>query len=247
MLQGLYNLTSGVLTQNRNLNVISNNMVNVSTPGYKTDTMVSTTFRDEMIYRSSNQGGGPQIAVGNSSRIRVAEETLVDYQQGAFEETNSNLDLAIAKEGFFEIQGAGGNIYSRNGSFILDDEGYLSLPGAGRVMGKDGPIYLNDDQVVIDYSGTIRNEAGQELGTIKLVDFDNYENIDRNKAGYFTGDNPQEVEGGFMQGYIEKSNVSVVSELTKMMSSQRAIQSAAQVIKIYDQLMQKATTEVGRL
>ena len=247
MLQGLYNLTSGVLTQNRNLNVISNNMVNVSTPGFKSDTMVSTTFKDEMLYRSGNKGTGASIPVGNTSRIRTAQETLTDYQQGAFEETGGNLDLAIAGGGFFVIQGDGGNIYTRNGSFILDDEGYLALPGTGRVMGKNGPILLNDDKINIDTEGIIRNEDGVNLGTLRLVDFANYDNLQKNKAGYFTGGNPYDLPGSFVHKTVEKSNISVVSEMTKMMSSQRAIQSAAQVIKIYDQMMQKVTTEIGRL
>ena len=247
MLQGLYNLTSGVLTQNRNLNVISNNMVNVSTPGYKKDTMVSSTFRDEVLYRSGNKGQGGSAEIGTVSRIRAAQETLVNYEQGAFEETGNPLDLAVATEGFFEIQGQNGLMYTRNGSFILDDEGYLSLPGAGRVMGIGGEILLNNDRVNIDFEGNISDDNGVNLGRIRLVDFDNYDNLQRNKAGYFTGGNPREVSGAFVQRTIEKSNVSVVDQMTSMMSSQRAIQSAAQVIKIYDQLLGKATTEIGRL
>ena len=247
MLQGLYNLTSGVLTQNRNLNVISNNMVNVSTPGFKSDTMVSTSFKDEMLYRSSNQGTGANVPIGNTSRIRTAQETLTDYQQGSLEETGGTLDLAIAGDGFFVIQGQGGNVYTRNGSFTLDEQGYLTLPGIGRVMGKNGPLLLNDDKINIDTEGVIRNEDGVNLGTLRLVDFANYDNLQKNKAGYFTGANPYDLPGSFVHKAVEKSNISVVSEMTKMMTSQRAIHSAAQVIKIYDQMMQKVTNEIGRL
>ena len=247
MLQGLYNLTSGVLTQNRNLNVVSNNIVNVTTPGYKKDTMVSSTFSDEMLYRSGNQGRGGSQEIGSASKIRTAQETLVDYAQGSLEETDNPLDLAIVGNGFFEIQGQNGLMYSRNGSFILDEEGYLSLPGAGRVMSATGEILLNNDRVNIDFVGNITDNDGVYLGSLKLVDFDNYDNLQRNKAGYFTGGNPVEIAGTFLQNMIEKSNVSVVDQMTNMMSSQRAIQSAAQVIKIYDQLLGKATTEIGRL
>lgn len=247
MLQGLYNLTSGVLTQNRNLNVVSNNFVNVTTPGYKKDTMVSSTFQDEVIYRSGNRGQGGSAEIGRVSKIRTAQETLVNFEQGSLEETGNPLDLAIISDGFFEIQGQNGLIYSRNGSFILDDEGYLSLPGVGRVMGTAGEILLNNDRVHIDILGNITDENGVNLATVKLVDFDNYEALQKNKAGYFTGGNPVQVDGAFLQKAIETSNVSVVDQMTNMMSSQRAIQSAAQVIKIYDQLLGKATTEIGRL
>lgn len=247
MLQGLYNLTSGVLTQNRNLNVVSNNMVNITSPGFKKDTMLSSNFKEEMLYRSSNKGKGEPREIGASSKIRTAQETRTNFEQGSFEETGNALDLALAGNGFFEIQGQAGMMYTRNGSFILDNEGYLSLPGAGRVMGQNGPILLNDDQVQIDFSGDITDRNGINLGKIRVVDFENVESLQKNKAGCFTGGNPQRIQGSMLQNTIEKSNVSVVNEMTAMMSSQRAIQSAAQVIKIYDQMLGKATTEIGRL
>lgn len=247
MLQGLYNATSGVLTQNRNLNVISNNLVNVSTPGYKKETMVSSTFQEEMLTRSGNRARGAVQTLAEVSKIRTAQETLQNFEQGALEETGNSLDVAITGNGFFEIASSDGLVYSRNGSFILDDEGYLSLAGAGRVMGTGGALLLNDDQISIDSAGEIRNAEGVSLGTIKMVDFENYDLLTRNKAGHFTGPGAQTVTGTMLQNYVEKSNVSIVNELTGMMSSQRAIQSAAQMIKIYDQLLAKATTELGRL
>lgn len=247
MLQGLYNLTSGVLTQNRNLNVISNNMVNVSSPGYKKDTMVSTTFKNEMQYRLENNGSGASSALNNISKIRSAQETLVSYEQGAFEETGNPLDVALSQQGFFVVQTPNGEQYTRNGSFIIDGEGYLALPSIGRIMGQSGPILLNTDKIAIDSDGTITGEQGNLLGKIRVVDFENYDELQKTPSGLFTGGNPRETNGAIMQNTLERSNVSMVSEMTAMMTSQRAIQSAAQVIKIYDQLMAKATTEIGRL
>lgn len=248
MLQGLYNLTSGVLTQNRNLNVISNNMVNVSSPGYKKDTMVSSSFQDEMLYKVGNGKNNSALSLNSTSKIRSAQETLVSHEQGAFEETGNPLDMALSQKGFFVVQGQGGPVYTRNGSFILDEGGYLALPGIGRVMGQSGPILLNTDQIQVDSDGAIRNAQGSDLGKIRIVDFDNYDSLQKNAAGMFTGGaGAREAQGGLLQNTLERSNVSMVSEMTAMMTSQRAIQSAAQIIKIYDQLMAKATTEIGRL
>ncbi len=247
MLQGLYNLTSGVLTQNRNLNVISNNMVNVSSPGYKKDTMVSSTFQNEMQYRLGNKGSGASLALNNLSKIRTAQETQVSYEQGAFEETGNPLDVALSQEGFFVVQTSSGEQYTRNGSFIIDGEGYLALPSIGRIMGQSGPILLNTDKVKIDTDGTINTEDGRNLGKIRVVDFDNYDNLQKTPSGLFRGQGARETNSAMIQHTLERSNVSMVSEMTAMMTSQRAIQSAAQVIKIYDQLMAKATTEIGRL
>lgn len=247
MLQGLYNLTSGILTQNRNLNVISNNMVNISSPGYKKDTMVSTSFKDEMLYRSGNKGKYTNQELNNTSKIRSATETLVSHEQGAFEETGNPLDMALSQKGFFQIQTQGGSQYTRNGSFIIDEQGYLALPGIGRVMGKSGPIALNTDKITVDEDGSIRDEQDNLLGEISIVDFDNYDSLQKAPNGMFTGNGAKTTKGSIVHKTLERSNVSMVSEMTSMMTSQRAIQSAAQVIKIYDQLMAKATTEIGRL
>ncbi|MDO5095068.1 MAG: flagellar hook-basal body protein [Peptostreptococcaceae bacterium] len=247
MLQGLYNLTSGILTQNRNLNVISNNMVNISSPGYKKDTMVSTSFKDEMLYRADNKGKNTNQQLSNTSKIRSATETLVSHEQGAFEETGNPLDMALSQKGFFEIQTQGAVQYTRNGSFIIDEQGYLALPGIGRVMGQSGPIALNTDKITVDSDGSIRDMQDNLLGEIKVVDFDNYDNLQKTPSGMFVGGGAKVVNGGIIHKTLERSNVSMVSEMTSMMTSQRAIQSAAQIIKIYDQLMAKATTEIGRL
>ena len=75
MYQGFYNLTSGMLTQNRNLNVISNNMVNIQTAGYKRDKMVSSTFEEEMLYRTGRYNKNIKEELGVTSKIKTAEQT----------------------------------------------------------------------------------------------------------------------------------------------------------------------------
>ncbi len=247
MLQGLYQLTSGVLTQNRNLNVISNNMVNVSSPGYKKDTMVSSSFMEEMLYRTQNDGQGKATQLNGTSKMRSSQETLVNFEQGGFEETGNPLDIALSKPGFFSVQTENGTMYTRNGAFIIDEEGYLALPRIGRIMGQSGPILLNTDQIEIKSDGTIMSADNATLGKISVVDFQNYDTIRKTPSGLFTGADPVEIQPEIRQYTLERSNVSMVSEMTAMMTSQRAIQSAAQIIKIYDQLMAKATTEIGKL
>ena len=92
MFHGFYNLASGMLYQNRNLNVISNNMVNVNTPGYKSDKLVSTTFKEEMLYRNGNRNKSNPVEIGTVSMIRAARNTNTSYDQGTLEETGGNLD-----------------------------------------------------------------------------------------------------------------------------------------------------------
>ena len=249
MFKGFYNLTSGVLTHQQNLNVIANNMTNISTPGYKQDRYTATTF-DEVLYsRVGNQDSrGPEI--GGQSYIRAASDIETDFAQGTLEPTEIPLDFAIDGPGFFAIQTPGGQrMYTRAGNFSLDDEGYLCLPGAGRVLNPQGQaIQLNTDKIHGDSRGVIYYENGGILGQLGIYEFPNMDNVERNPQGFFTGGNAQATQASpVLNGYVERSNTDVVKQMTEMITYQRSLQSAAQVMKMYDSLMTKATGDVGRL
>ena len=262
MYQGFYNLASGMLTQSRNLNVDSNNMVNIQTAGYKKDKMVSSTFQEEMMYRTGKHYKEGSEALATTSKIRTAERTYVNYEQGAFDQTDGIYDFAMGDRGFFCIETPMGIRYTRNGSFSVDEEGYLTLNGMGRVLGTDGPIQIDNEDFTVDSRGRIRvaeTEGGGEdgesettirdLGALRVVDFADYEQLHKEDYGLFsTNQEVQEVESpSIVWKSVERSNVDMVEEMTSMMTSQRALQSAAQVLKMYDQVMSKAVTDVGRL
>ena len=126
MFQGFYNLSSQMLTQNRSLNVISNNMANVSTAGFKSDRLISSNFRNEIISRIGNKEKSP-VAIGKMSDIRSAVSTVTDYSGGGYAVSGNPFDMALTGDGFFVVQTPEGEVYTRNGSFSLDEEGYLTL------------------------------------------------------------------------------------------------------------------------
>ncbi|MFR2837389.1 MAG: flagellar hook-basal body complex protein, partial [[Clostridium] nexile] len=105
MFQGFYDLAANMITQNRKMNVISNNMANVSTPGFKSDKLIETTFRDEMIYRYDRDGKTP---IGVTSRVNTVDERITDYTQGGVRATSNVLDFALNGNGFFAIQTGNG-------------------------------------------------------------------------------------------------------------------------------------------
>lgn len=246
MFQGFYDLTSNMITQNRNMNVISNNMSNVSTPGYKSDKLIQGTFRDEMIYRYDRAGKTP---VGTVSRVNTAAERVTDYSEGILKETGSSLDFALKGNGFFTIQTDNGVVYARGGAFNLDNQGYLTLPGIGRVMGKNGLIQLPTDNISVDEQGTITDaETNQYLGQFNFADFADYRQLTKITGGVFrSAAQPQNANDVRVeQKYIETSNVSMAEEMTSMMSGQRALQSSSQVLRMYDQLMAKVV-QIGSM
>lgn len=243
MFQGYYDLTSNMITQNRNLNVVSNNMTNVSTPGYKMDRIMQSTFRDEMIYRYDRDG---KTAVGMVSRMNIADERVTDYTEGGIRETGDALDVGLTGNGFFVIDTGEGPVYTRDGSFNLDNEGYLTLPGIGRVQGTNGAIRLTTDNIIIDKQGNIISEDGNQFfGTLQIVDFADYGQLTKISGSVFRANaQPQAADRGttVTQRYLEDSNVSMAEEMTRMISSQRILQSSAQILKIYDQLEAKMVT-----
>ena len=247
MFKGFYNLTSAMLTHQNNLNVIGNNMVNISTAGYKQDRYVASTFDDVMYSRVDvNHSGGTEI--GRQSYIRAASDIYTDYSQGIPEPTELPLDFAIVGEGFFAVQDADGNIaYTRMGNFSLNDEGYLCLPGFGQVLDpQNQPIYLGTDKIRGDYQGYIyyNDTPVAQLGVFQ---FEDNEALERDDRGLFTGEDPQAGQDyQIWNKYLERSNSDMVKQMTEMITYQRALQSAAQVTKMYDQLMNRATGEVGR-
>lgn len=247
MFQGFYDLASDMITQNRNLNVISNNMSNVSTPGYKMDRLMESTFRDEMLYRYYDQGG--KTAVGPVSRMNIADERVTDYTEGGIRETGYPLDVGLTGNGFFVIRTENGEVYTRNGSFNLNNDGYLILPGMGQVLGTDGqPIQMDTDDITIDSQGRITSADGNRyFGTLDIVDFADYAQLTKVTGGVFQAAQAPAAAGDVVvtQKYLEDSNVSMAEQMTAMMSSQRVLQGSAQILRMYDQLISRATTLGG--
>lgn len=240
MFQGFYDLASNMITQNRNLNIISNNMSNVSTPGYKMDRMMESTFRDEMLYRYDQEG---RTELGTVSRMNVADERVTDYTEGGIRETGYPLDVGLTGDGFFVIETENGEVYTRNGSFNLNNDGYLILPGMGRVMGTNGPIQVDTDDLTIDSQGRVTDaQNGRYFGTLDVVDFADYGELTKVTGGVFTtGAAPMGSNAVVTQKFLEDSNVDMAEQMTAMMSSQRVLQGSAQILRMYDQMISRAT------
>lgn len=249
MFKGFYNLTSGMLSQGKRLDVISNNMANVATAGYKSDTYVDSTFREYMVSRIGNKDKSNPTEIGPASYILAPGRLYTDYTQGVLEETGMPLDFAIQGDGFFAVQTGNGVAYTRAGSFALDDEGYLCLPDGSRVLDPNGKeIPLNTDKIKADASGAIYTESGQFLGQLGVYSFNDNTQLQRNAQGYFTGNGAQAAAGVTVQWKAqEQSNINLIQQMTGMITAQRAFQSAAEVSKMYDQLMTKAATSLGNV
>lgn len=248
MFKGFYNLTSGMLSQGRRLDVVANNMTNVSTSGYKAEHYTDSTFQEHITSRVGNKDKSNPDELGGSSYILAPSRLYTDYSQGYLEPTGMPLNFALEGDGFFSIQTPQGVAYTRSGNFSLDEEGYLCLPPEGRVLSADGnTIQLGSHPSNADASGALYDEDGTLLGTLGVFTFADTAQLSQNARGLFTGAGAQASDTPVTWKALERSNVDLVQQMVTMMSSQRALQSAAQLSKMYDQLMSKASNDLGRV
>ena len=250
MMRGFYNLTSGMLSQGRRLDVVANNMTNVSTAGYKAEHYTDRTFDEVMVSRIGNiDKSHYQTMETYQSHILAPDHLYTDFIQGSLEETNLPLDFAIQGEGFFAIQTVDGVAYTRAGSFTLDNEGYLCLSELGRVLDREGnPIQLPTDKLEADQQGNLFTKGGEYLGSLGVFMFEDNNALERTPYGLFTGEGAQINENAVIHHkWVERSNVNLVKEMVSMMSTQRALQSAAQMSKIYDEVIKRGVNDIGRL
>ena len=257
MIRALYSAASGMSAQEINMDNIANNLANANTAGYK---MRRAQFQD-LIYQSMIQPGaaagqnttvpaGLQLGLGT----RAAANEII-FSQGTFTQTNNPLDLAIQGNGFFQILQPNGTIaYTRAGQFQLDQNGNL-VTANGDLLQPQITIPPNAQTVTIAQDGTVsytlpNQSAAQRAGQIQLALFQNPAGL--NSIGnslYLPTDasgNPQvaapgssEGLGTLMQGYIEQSNVDVVSEFVNLIQSQRAYEANSRVIKAADEMYQQ--------
>lgn len=237
MVRGFYMLGSGILTQSRVLNTISNNVANADTNGFKKARVMPKTF-GSMVIERVDQGKTP---VGTASLMNTADESVTDYSGGTVTNTDRKLDFAISGDGFFAIQGNGGTVYTRNGSFNLDEEGYLVLKGQGRVLdGNGNPLRPGTDDLTADGQGRL-TAGGRFIGQIGVYRFPDNAALTTSGEGVFQGNSAAVVTNpSVLWKTLEGSNVDMTEEMTNALSSQRQLQTCSQALKLYDSTLDQA-------
>ncbi len=248
MLRGFYLASNGILNQQRILNTVSNNMANVNTSGYKSDTTVGNTFKRELILLN-----GGRINKEGTFEYRYTEESKTSLEQGSFEYTQRPLDVAIQGPVYFNLESnEGDRLLTRNGQFLIDGDGYLSLEDGSRILGENGAVKVGTSDFSINNQGEIFVE-GKFYDTLELTYIAENENIQKQGDNTFTlingenGEVPNDLDFRIIQGAYERSNVDIAVEMTKSMVAQRSLESMAQALQMIDAINQKAVSELARL
>ena len=246
MLSGYYTIASGILTRQRELDVIGNNLVNVTTPGYRAEKMLISSFDQELLTRQ--EAYQTDALAESSSTAAVVDEVVSLFHNGTIKQTGRGLDAAINGEGFFNIQTADGTQLTRNGQFEIDEEGYLNLPNFGRVLGQNGPIRVENENFRMDADGSIYSDDGALLGTLQITVPGENATLLKLENGLFQvgqGGAVRAAQGyALAQGSLELSNVDMNKEMTNMIEAQRAFQTSSSALQIIDAMNRKAASQL---
>lgn len=239
MSSGVYSALSGARSRMQKLEVVSNNLSNVNTSGYKKDRLNFSSLIDGLRQRGPAEGL-------NFTRVAGG---YTDMGQGKFQSTGNPFDLAIDGPGFFKVEGEGGDFYTRQGNFRLDAAGFLVNSGGYRVLGENGPLLMPSSDVVIDENGTIW-DGEAVVGRLSVVMVDQPANLQKRPDGLFAPA-PEMLETpvaqpNLTQGQLEGSNVNPLEEMALMMEAHRSFESYTKVFKIYSEINGKAD-ELGSL
>ncbi|HKM63550.1 MAG TPA: flagellar basal-body rod protein FlgG [Acidisphaera sp.] len=250
---------TGMQAQQTNVEVISNNLANMTTTGYKRR---RPEFQD-LIYQNLRRVGSNSSDAGTivpaGAQVGLGVKTAAIYrinEQGNLQQTSNSLDVAIQGNGYFQVQLPGGDIaYTRDGTFglsptgqIVTADGYTVQPGITVPSNATAVTINQTGEVQVSLSG---QTTPQTLGQIQLAVFPNDAGLDAQgdnlllqtaaSGNAVTGNPASPGFGSIMQGFVETSNVNVVTEITNLITAQRAYEMNSRVITTSDQMLADLT------
>lgn len=245
MVRGLYTAYTGLVNQQNRLDVITNNLANASTSGYKKEGATSQSF-DAMYSIKVKDSSEAYInrTIGRESLGVKVGETYTDFSQGSLKSTSAPYDLALAGDGFFTLSftsknGVTSTRYTRDGSFTTTQDGTLVTKDGDYVLGQGGQITIPTEasDIKIDEMGNIYAN-GEYVDTLLISDFEDYNYLKHYGENMWTavdGATEKNAQGfQIKQGYLEMSNMNVVSEMVDMITISRAYESAQKVVQTID-------------
>lgn len=248
----------GALSNETRLNLIANNLANANTAGYKADKVsfqdvfqrMATDYSPDARNDLTQKNLLPRPVV--VAKPRLAEQT-VDLTQGGLEATNNPLDMALTGPGFFRVQTPEGQFLTRNGQFFRNNVGMLVTNQGYPVLGQSGPLTLPDGNAITVTRDGQLSVDGQLVGSIDIVDVAEPKLLKKYGQSMFMGPNNTQpvtrpidrTTTGVNQGYIEKPNVQVVTEMVGMIEAQRSFEAYSKIISSTQDMDQNAVNKVG--
>jgi len=233
----IYTMTSKMINQSKMLDVVSHNIANVNTSGFK---------RRDLSFQSVLDNSQQKAEVSNS--FSTVKSTDVDFSNGGLKITNNNLDLAINGDGFFALQRGEGTVLSRDGHFMLNTTGQLVNSSGEKVLGIDSqPIDIPlNTKVKITPKGEVKDINGALYGQVGIFNTDNKSDLVYAGGSSFVSPTQPTLSTDVLliTGSIESSNVDAIQESVSLTKVSRQYESAAKLIKTFEDLENKAIREL---
>lgn len=251
MIKGFYAAASAMLSGMYRQEVLSHNVANIDTPGFK---QILTSMEDFMNTQAYTSPG----VVGNSSPRYLGEiglgvemsEDTIDFTQGAMNATGNDFDVAIEGAGFFRIQTPEGERYTRDGRMVRDAEGTLVTVDGFPYLNENGqPITIDQGILSVSRDGLIAID-GEEVDNLGIAVFeDPAATLIRTQGNYFEASQTPATEGAgvVLQGYLEASNANPTRLMTHMVEVLRSYQAAQQMVQNQDELLGRSISVLGRI
>lgn len=257
MTRGLYTAYTGMINEQKRLDIISNNLANSATIGYKEENVTSRSFKDYMMMKIRD-GSNAFIdePVGKVNPGVKIGETYMDWGQGSLRETGNTYDLAIQGDGFFtmRVTDANGNSsikYTRCGTFKCTKDGFIVDAEGNHLQGSGGDLQVpvEANEVVVREDGSVFAD-GVLIDTIQITDFEDYDYLELYGDNMYNAVDGATIIGStavIEQGYTEQSNVNVISEMVSMITITRAYEAGQKMIRTQDSLLDASVNQVGKV
>lgn len=258
MVKGLYTAYTGMINQEHRMDVLTNNLANANTNGFKKEGATSQSFDAVLAYKIKDSSEGYHLAkrIGtNHPGVKVGEG-YTDFSQGPLKTTGNPFDLALTDAGFFAVEftnkaGKSSVKYTRDGNFTLTEDGRLVTQDGDAVLDKNGkPIKIDPNLEAQINSGGQIVQNGKVVATIQVTDFADYNYLEHYGENYYQpveGAEEKKAPAQVYAGYLETSNISVVTEMVNMITVQRAYESNQKVITTYDGTLDIAANQLGKI
>jgi flagellar basal-body rod protein FlgG len=258
MIRGLYTSASAMLAGVMQTDVVTNNIANVNTAGYKKDLAVSKEFREMLIYRINDPNVSKflpmppfppgMIPIGYLGTGAMVDNIYTSQEQGSVRNTGNPFDLAIMGEGFFTVDTSGGLRYTRNGSFALNANRELVTITGDRVLGENGPVILEGKKINVDEAGGIYSD-GVFVDRLRMATFADLNVLEKQGDSYYKPSQTADelpMKGIVQQGFIEGANVNTVKEMVNLINVFRTYEANQKIVLAQDETLGKAVNEVGK-
>ena len=258
MLKGLYSAYTGMINEQHRMDVMTNNLANVTTVGFKKEGTTSQSFSDMLAFKlkDASVGLGRNQYIGiNNPGVKIGEN-YVDYSEGSYRITSNTFDIALEGDGFFVIEftnkaGETSTKYTRAGNFTLNKDGYLVNNNGDYVLDTQNRRIQLDPLMDADITGDGRiSQNGNVVAQIQVIDFENYDYLHRYGETYFEpieGAQTMASSATMHSGVLEMANVQVVSEMVNMIAITRQYESNQKVLQTYDRSLDIVANNLGKV